>query len=70
MQSHHEPILLRFGGAKKPTSTMNHKELEALSDNVVNRAREKAFSKGRPIIYSKSGKVYREWPDGLIELVK
>lgn len=65
-----EPILLRYGGAEKDTMDMTKEELEQLSDSVIRRAKEKAFSKGRPIIYSESDKIFAEWPDGRIEELK
>jgi hypothetical protein len=57
-------------GAEKLTTEMTKEELEQLSASVLRRAREKAFFKGRPIIFSEKGKVMAEWPDGRIEEVK
>lgn len=57
---------LRYGGAGKCTSEMTQAELAELSNSIVRRAKEKGFSKGRPIIYGEGGKVYEEWPDGNI----
>jgi len=45
---------------------MNKEELERASASILRRAKEKAFFKGRPIIFSEGGKVYEEWPDGRI----
>lgn len=64
------PILLRYGGAEKLTTEMTKEELEQLSASVLRRAKEKAFFKGRPIIFSEEGKVMAEWPDGRIEEIK
>jgi hypothetical protein len=66
MESQITPIFLRYGGAKKGLSEMNKEELEGVANSVLRRAKEKAFSKGRPIIYSKSGKLFEEWGDGRI----
>ena len=65
-----EPIYLRYGGAAKSTSEMNQEELEEMAEEILKRAKEKAFSRGRPIIYGKEGKVYREWQNGRVEVVK
>ena len=64
------PILLRYGGAEKQTTEMTKEELVQLSASVIRRAKEKAFFKGRPIIFSEEGKVMAEWPDGRIEEIK
>ena len=45
-------------------------ELEQVGISILRRAKEKAFFKGRPIIFSEKGKVMAEWPDGRIEEVK
>jgi hypothetical protein len=63
-------ILLRYGGAEKLTSEMTKEELEQVGISILRRAKEKAFFKGRPIIFSEKGKVMAEWPDGRIEEVK
>jgi len=44
------PILLRYGGAEKSIFEMNDEELEKAAISILRRAREKAFSKGLPII--------------------
>lgn len=64
------PILLRYGGADKLTSEMSPEELEQMAESILRRAKEKAFSKGRPIIFSEKGRIMAEWPDGRIEEVK
>jgi hypothetical protein len=66
MTSQKMPIFLRYGGAEKDSSEMNREELERASISIVRRAREKAFFKGRPIIFSEGDKIYEEWPDGRI----
>jgi hypothetical protein len=60
------PIFLRYGGAKKSVFEMSKDELTAAAASILRRAKEKAFSKGRPIIFAKEGTVYEEWPDGRI----
>lgn len=67
MEQQREPIFLRYGGAEKLTTEMTKDELDQVSASILRRAKEKAFSKGRPIVFGEDGKVYAEWPDGLIE---
>lgn len=62
-------ILLRFGGAKKSSFEMTKDELIQAAASILRRAKEKAFSKGLPIYYSKEGKVYAEYPNGHVEEV-
>jgi hypothetical protein len=64
------PNYLRYGGAKKSTFDMNQKELEQAAQSILRRAKEKSFSKGLPIYFSKNGKLMAEYPDGHIEVVK
>jgi hypothetical protein len=70
MEQQNVPIFLRYGGAEKLTSEMTKDELDQVSASILKRAKEKAFSKGRPIIFGESGKVFAEWPDGRIEEIK
>ena len=70
MEKLSEPIYLRYGGSLKPTSEMNKEEMNAMSEAILKRAKEKAFSRGRPIIYSKMGIIYRQWQDGNVEIIK
>lgn len=67
MEQQYVPIFLRYGGTEKLTTEMTKDELAQVSDSILKRAKEKAFSKGRPIIFGERGKVYAEWPDGRIE---
>ena len=69
MEQQTEPILLRYGGAKKSSFEMSQEELEQAAISILHRAKEKAFSKGLPIYFSKGDKVYAEYPDGHIEEV-
>jgi hypothetical protein len=64
------PIFLRYGGAEKDTSEMSREELQQAASSILRRAREKAFIKGRPIIFSENGRIYEEWPDGRVIEVK
>lgn len=70
MEQQNAPIFLRYGGAEKLTSEMTKDELDQFSASILKRAKEKAFSKGRPIIFGEGGKVFAEWPDGRIEELK
>jgi hypothetical protein len=66
MENAKAPIFLRYGGAEKDSSEMSNEELAKASASILRRAKEKAFFKGRPIVFSEAGKVYEEWPDGRI----
>jgi hypothetical protein len=66
MDSQTTPIFLRFGGAKKTIFEMSEEEVDSAATSILRRAKEKAFSKGRPILFAKDGKVYEEWPNGNI----
>lgn len=63
------PLYLRYGGAKKSIFEMNKEELEQAAASILRRAKEKAFSRGLPIYFSKGSKVYAEYPDEHIEEV-
>ena len=70
MEMQAEPILLRYGGAQKSIFEMDAEELEKAAISILRRAKEKAFSKGLPIYFSKDGKVYAEYPDGnIVEVI-
>jgi len=64
------PNYLRYGGAEKSTFEMSSEELEQAAQSILRRAKEKAFSKGRPIHFMKDGIVMSEYPDGRIEPAK
>jgi len=71
METQKPPLFLRYGGAEKDSSEMNKEELEKASASILRRAKEKAFFKGRPIIFFENGKVYEEWADGkIVERIK
>lgn len=61
---------LRYGGAKKSTFEMSREELEQAADNILRRAKEKAFSKGLPIHFMRDGMLMAEYPDGRVEVIK
>jgi hypothetical protein len=63
MQNHAELILLWYGGAKKSSFEMNMEELEGAAYSILQRAKEGAFSEGRPIYFSRDGKAFAEFPD-------
>ena len=69
MQEQDKIVFLRYGAAKKSSFEMTKEELEQAATSIVRRAKEKAFSKGLPIYFSKDGNVYAEFPDGHIEEV-
>jgi hypothetical protein len=64
------PNYLRYGGAKKSTFEMTNEELVQAAGNILRRAKEKAFSKGLPIYYTRDGILMAEYPDGHVESVK
>jgi hypothetical protein len=64
------PNYLRYGGAKKSTFEMTSEELVQAAGNILRRAKEKAFSKGLPIYYTRDGILMAEYPDGHVESVK
>jgi hypothetical protein len=66
MQIQTTPIFLRYGGAEKDTSEMSKEELDIAASSIRRRAKEKAFSRGRPIVFGRNGRVFEEWPDGKI----
>jgi hypothetical protein len=57
-------ITLLYGGAAKPSYLMTPEEYKEAAQRVVNRAKEKAFSRGLPIYYDKNGVVIAEFADG------
>jgi|GEM_PF-840730 hypothetical protein len=63
------PNYLRYGGAKKSTFEMTGEELAQAAKNILRRAREKAFSKGLPIYFTRDGILMAEYPDGHVETV-
>lgn len=63
------PVLLNYGGSKNFIADMNPNELENARQSILQRAREKAFSKGLPIYYSKNDRLLAEYSDGRIEPV-
>lgn len=64
------PRYLRYGGAKKSVFEMTPEELEEAAQNILRRAKDKAFSKGLPIYFSEGNILMAEYPDGHIEVVK
>lgn len=56
------PIL--YGGAKKPINLQNEEELGEANERALQRAKEKAFSIGQPIILGLKGKIVAEYADG------
>ena len=68
-KSAYEPILVNYGGAKKSVFDMTSEEFKEASENIIRRAKEKAFSKGLPIYIGVDGIVYAEFVDGRREVV-
>jgi hypothetical protein len=66
----YNPILVRYGGAKKSIFEMNNEEMLQAAQSILRRARENAFSKGLPIYFSQKGILMAEYPDGRVEIVK
>jgi hypothetical protein len=66
METQYLPIFLRYGGANKTVFEMSAEEINVAATSILRRAKERAFSKGRPILFARDGKVYEEWPDGSI----
>lgn len=56
------PIL--YGGAKVPFHLQNEVEQKEADLKTLERAKEKAFSRGLPIIWGKNGKVVAEYANG------
>jgi hypothetical protein len=63
------PVLLTYGGAEKSSFDMTAEEFKIASVSILNRAKEKAFSKGLPIYYGRNGDVIAEYADGHTEIV-
>jgi hypothetical protein len=57
-------ITLLYGGAAKPSYLMSPEEYKDAAQRVVNRAKEKAFSRGLPIYYNKNNLAIAEFADG------
>ena len=55
---------LLYGGAAKFSFEMTPEEYKEAAQRVVNRVKEKAFSRGLPIYYSVDGLVIAEFADG------
>ena len=64
------PIFVRYGGAKKSSFDMTPEEFEEAAQSILRRAKEKAFSKGRPIYFSRDGILMAEYPGGRVGEVK
>ena len=63
-------VFISYGGAKKSSFEMTLEELDGVAISILRRAKEKAFSKGRPIYFGEGDKVLAEYPDGHIEEAK
>jgi hypothetical protein len=57
-------IQLLYGGANVPFHLRTKKENEIAAQEIVARAKEKAFSRGFPIIWGEKGKVVAEYANG------
>jgi hypothetical protein len=54
---------LLYGGASKAHYLMNEEECLVVGEKILNRAKEKAFSRGLPIYYEVAGVVIAEFAD-------
>lgn len=63
------PVLLNYGGSKNFIADMTPDELKQARQAILQRAREKAFSKGLPIYFSQNNVLLAEYSDGRIEPV-
>ena len=63
-------ILPLFGGAEKPVSQMTNEELVEVSETVMAKVREQAFSRGMPITREENGRIVQEYADGHIEVIQ
>ncbi|MDZ7936182.1 MAG: hypothetical protein U5M51_14690 [Emticicia sp.] len=57
-------IQLLYGGAKIPYHEMNDFQKEEVSKQILERAKEKAFSRGLPIYYNDNNTLIAEFADG------
>ncbi len=64
-----KPVFETYGGSDKVSFDMNAREFATAAQNIVNRAREKAFSKGLPIYYKRNNNIIAEFADGRTETV-
>lgn len=62
-------ILPLFGGANKPIEEMTADEQRWAADQVYQKVREAAFSRGLPVIIKIDGQVVKQFADGHIELI-
>ncbi len=69
-EQNYNPILVRYGRAKRSIFEMDNEEMQLAADSIVRRAKEQAFSKGLPIYFSKERVLMAEFPDGRVEPVK
>jgi hypothetical protein len=70
MSERFTPINVLYGGASKSGFEMNEAELEQAAISILRRAKEKAFSKGLPIIYVENRQLVAEYTDGHKELLQ
>lgn len=60
-------ILPLFGGANKPIEEMTADEHSWAADQVYQKVREAAFSRGLPVIIKIDGQLIKEFADGHTE---
>jgi len=65
-----EPVTIQplYGGAAKSVLDMTPEELDQVSEEVMRKVRERAFSRGLPVVLERNGKVWYEYADGRQEL--
>jgi hypothetical protein len=57
-------IPIFYGGAKVPFHLQNEEEQKQANSRIMERVKEKAFSRGLPIIWGKNGFVVAEYANG------
>jgi hypothetical protein len=64
------PIQPLYGGSLKAVHKMNLEELGAISERVMAKVQEAAFSRGLPVIGEAGGDTVRHYADGRTEPVR
>jgi hypothetical protein len=64
MKTNQLEIPILYGGAKVPFHLQNEEEKKQADLKALERAKEKAFSRGLPIILGTNGKIIAEYSNG------
>lgn len=54
----------------KPLKELTMDELDVILAKACAKAIAESFADGVPIIYGDAEKIYRQWPDGRVEIVQ